>query len=106
MAGCDVVLRTLEMLLHAAQLGIASEVPSGKAKLMKTWEEVLRAAGLEEKVKIPRFSSIQTASGLRHLLAIANANISLFLFFSFSFSLFFSLFPFFFFSVDSNEKAP
>ena len=101
MAGCDVVLRTLEMLLHAAQLGIASEVPSGKANLMKTWEEVLRAAGLEEKVKIPRFSSIQTASGLRHLLAIANANRSRVLCFSlarfrlFSFSLFFPFSLFF-----------
>ena len=34
------------------------------------------AAGLEEKVKIPHSSPIQTASGLKHLLVIANTNIS------------------------------
>ena len=59
---------TLEMMLQAARSGVASEVP--------TWEEVLRSAGLEEKVKIPHSSPIQTASGLKHLLVIANTNIS------------------------------
>ena len=74
--GCDVVIHTLEMMLQAARSGVASEVPSGKANLMKAWEEVLRSAGLEEKVKIPHSSPIQTASGLKHLLVIANTNIS------------------------------
>ena len=70
------MIHSLEMMLQAARSGVASEVPSGKANLMKAWEEVLRSAGLEEKVKIPHSSPIQTASGLKHLLVIANANIS------------------------------
>lgn len=74
--GCDLVIHTLEMMLQAARSGVSSEVPSGKANLMKAWDEVLRSAGLEEKVKIPHSSPIQTASGLKHLLAIANTNIS------------------------------
>lgn len=74
--GYDVVSHTLEMMLQAARSGVASEVPSGKANLMKAWDEVLRSAGLEEKVKIPHSSPIQTASGLKHLLVIANTNIS------------------------------
>lgn len=71
-----VVIHTLEMMLQAAKLGVSGEVPSGRAKLMKVWEEVLQAVGLEEKVKIPHSSPIQTASGLHHLLLIANTNIS------------------------------
>lgn len=71
-----VVMTTLRTILDFAKLGLAGEIPSGRAKLVDAWKQVMEEVGLEEKVKNPYSSPMQAASGLQHVLTIANANIS------------------------------
>lgn len=71
-----VVMGTLRIILEFAKLGLAGEILSGRAKLVDAWKQVMEEIGLEEKVKNPHSSPMQAASGLQHVLTIANANIS------------------------------